>query len=194
MDETRRSGGATDTTHTTGHTATTGAVREKTRRGVPWGVLIVLTIIAFAVGFLWQFYEATTAREELSAVEQELEVERLRIHLGQAALAANSGDFEAARTQMSSFFTQLQDQAPAMPAEVRSVGDDFLTMRDEVITGLSRSNPEYAAVLYGMVEDLGEAIARSRGEPGGTTDRSGAAAPAAPEARPGESGTGGVDP
>lgn len=191
MDETRRSD---TTTETTGQTATTGAVREKTRKGVPWGVLIVLLIIAFGAGFLWQFYAATTAREELSAVEQELEVERLRIHLGQAALAAHAGNFEAARSQMSGFFSTLQEKSQAMPGEVRLVAEDFLTMRDEVITGLSRSNPEYAAVLYGMVEDLGEAIARSRGEAAPPATPPVGEGPSAPGAQPSGSGTGELDP
>lgn len=153
-----------ETTNPETTSRTTGAEPPSTRTGVPWGVMLVLLVIAFGVGFGWQFYEATTVRGELSAAQQELEVERLRIQLGQAALAAHSGDFEAARTQMSDFFTQLQEKAPAMPAEVRRVAEDFLNMRDEVITGLSRSNPEYAAVLYGMVEELGQAITWSRGE------------------------------
>lgn len=173
MDETTRNDGTAAGPGTTDPVGEP-VVREG-RRGVPWGVMAVLLVVAFGAGFLWQFYAATTAREELSATEQELEVERLRIHLGQAALAAHSDDFEAARSQMSSFFTQLQEKAPHMPQEVRHVADDFLSMRDEVITGLSRSNPEYAAVLYGMVEELGTAIRRARDQEGdGVTPEGGA--------------------
>lgn len=164
MDETPRSETAHDAPprHET-PTNTTGAVSGKTRRGVPWGVFIVLLVVAFAAGFAWQFYEATTARDQLSAVERELAVERLRIRLGQAALAAQSGEFEAARRQMSEFFTQLEENSATMTDDVRHVAGDFLTMRDEVITGLSRSNPEYAGVLYGMLEQFGTAIDRSMG-------------------------------
>lgn len=128
-----------------------------------WAVLAV--VIAFAGGFLWQFYEASTVRGELDATEQELVLERLRVRLGQAALAANTGSYEPARQQMSDFFGQLQDLSPALPTEVRRVADDFLTMRDDVITGLSRGNPEYAAVLYGMHETLSTAIDRSQATP-----------------------------
>lgn len=156
MDETTRS----DT-----HADTTGAAPPKSRGGVPWSAFIVLLVIAFAAGFLWQYYEASTARQQLTAVEQELEVERLRVRLGQAALAASAGDFETARTRMSTFFTQLQERSPTLPAEVGGVAESFLDRRDEVITGLSRSNPEYAIVLYGMAEELGTAIGQSRGEP-----------------------------
>lgn len=125
-------------------------------RGILWGLLAV--VIAFGAGFLWQFYEASTVREDLSVAEQQLEMERLRVHLGQAALAAQAGDYELSRRQMSTFFSELQDKAAAMPPEVRSVANDFLAMRDDVITGLSRSNPEYGAVLYGMHDDLSTAI------------------------------------
>lgn len=164
-----------ETTHSDTHADTTGAAPRKSRRGVPWSALLVLVVIAFAAGSLWQYYEASTAREQLTALQQELEVERLRVDLVQAALSANAGDFETARTRMSALFTQLQERSPTLPAQVSGTAESFLVMRDEVITGLSRSNPAYAGILFGMVEELENAIGRSRGEPtvgppaGGTT-------------------------
>ncbi len=133
-----------------------GAVRKKSGKGVLWGLLAV--VIAFSAGFLWQFYEASEVRADLGEAERSLVEERLRVRLGQAALAAQSGEYESARLQMSEFFSQAQDNAGVLTAEVRGVTNDFLAMRDEIITGLSRSNPEYAAVLYGMLETLGNAI------------------------------------
>lgn len=156
----RATGGPT----TTGGPKTTGAAKTG-RKGAPWGLLVVLVVLAFAGGFLWQFYEASTVRDQLTAAEQELALERLRVHLGQAALAAQAGNYEPARRQMSTFFTQLQEEAPAMPPQVQSLAQDFLSMRDEVITGLSRSNPEYAGVLYGMLEQFGNTLDGLR--PGG---------------------------
>ena len=173
-----------ETTRDESASSTTGLADDKRGRGVPWGVFIGLLVVAFAAGFLWQFYEASTVREELSVVERELVLERLRIRLGQAALAAQSGDFEAARSQMSRFFTQLEESSPAMTEEVRGVAENFLNMRDEVITGLSRSNPEYAGVLYGMLEQLGTAIDQSLGRTpaGGMPTGGGALPPVGPEA------------
>lgn len=133
--------------------------RTDGRRGVLWAVVAIL--IAFSAGFLWQYLEARTVRGELTAVEQELQLERLRVHLGQAALSAQSGDFERARQQMSTFFNQLQESTDAMSPEVQTIAGDYLDMRDEVITGLSRSNPEYGAILLGMHERLNAAIDRS---------------------------------
>lgn len=156
-------------------TPTTGAARKKSGRGVLWGLIAV--VLAFSAGFFWQFYEASTVREELSAAEQELAVERLRIRLGQAAIAAQSGEFESARRQMSEFFTQAERNSAVLTPEVSAVAEDFLAMRDEIITGLSRSNPEYAAVLYGMLETLGNAIDGGAGAVTGTPEPEGVEGP-----------------
>lgn len=94
-------------------------------------------------------------------------MERLRVHLGQAALAAQSGNYELARQQMSGFFGKLEDLPAGLDPALVGVSDDFLNMRDEVITGLSRSNPEYADVVYGMYENLNGAIDRAIGTTGG---------------------------
>lgn len=137
----------------------TEPVRKRMGTGMMWAALAV--VIAFGAGFLWQFYEASTTRGDLEVAEQELAMERLRVSLGQAALAANTGNYESARQQMSTFYGQLQELSPAMTPQIRRVAEDFLTMRDDVITGLSRSNPEYSAVLYGMLETLNTAIDES---------------------------------
>jgi hypothetical protein len=148
-----------DTARPEPNTAPTGSVRKKTGRGVLWGVLAM--VIAFGAGFLWQYFEATTVRGQLEAVEQELAVERFRVRLGQATLAAQAGDFEAARQEMSSLFNSLQEQVAMLPPEIEQVARDFLARRDDIITGLSRSNPAFADVLSGMLERLGTVIERT---------------------------------
>lgn len=132
-------------------------------RGFLWGFIAVL--LAFGAGFGWQFYEATLVREELARTQQELVVERLRVRLGQAAIAAQSGDYEAARQRMSDFFTRLDQIRPELPDSTAVVADQFLAMRDDVITGLSRSNPEYAGVLYGMLDRFRTAAGLSEPTP-----------------------------
>ena len=123
---------------------------RKRGRGLLWGFIAVL--LAFGAGFGWQFYEASVVREDLALTQQALSVERLRVQLGQAAISAQAGDYETARQQMSQFFTRLDRAELALPDGVAAVADEFLAMRDEVITGLSRSNPEFADVLYGMLD------------------------------------------
>ena len=115
-----------------------------------WWVLAV--VLAFLAGFGWQFYRATTIEGQLERTEQELAVERLRVGLAQAAVAAQSGDFESARQQMSDFFTAMQARLGELPEEVRTVGEEMLRDRDQVITALSRSDPRSADTLYAMLQ------------------------------------------
>jgi hypothetical protein len=175
-----------DDTPGTGTTAT--PTKKKRGRGMLWGLLAV--VIAFTAGFLWQFYEATTVRDQLTVAEQELAMERLRVHLGQAALAAQSGNYEMARQQMSGFFGRLEDLPVGVDPAVAGVAENFLDMRDEVITGLSRSNPEYADVVSGMYENLDGAIDRSLG----TTTGVPATPIGAPSGEPTQEGESGMSP
>jgi len=121
-----------------------------------WGLLAV--VLAFFIGFFWQFYQATTVRQTLAETERELVVERLRVQLANAAIAAQGGRYEVARREMSDFYNRAQTQRWALPDRLRTVTDEFFAMRDDVITGLSRANPEYADVLYGMLDRFDEAV------------------------------------
>jgi cytoskeletal protein RodZ len=124
--------------------------RRRSGRLLLWSFLAV--VVAFLVGFGWQWWEARTVRQQLSETQEQLMVERLRIRLGQATLAAQAGDFESARQQMSDFFTRVSEVRSSLPDSVAAITDELLDMRDDVITGLSRANPEYAGILYGMLE------------------------------------------
>lgn len=126
-------------------------------RWLLWAIAAV--VVAFFAGFLWQYMEAASLRSDLEATERELRVERMRIQLAQAAIDAQAGEFERARQQMSAFFTDIERQPDAIPERVRRVTEGFLTRRDEVITGLSRSNAEYAGVLFVMLDRLNAAAA-----------------------------------
>ncbi|HSH46620.1 MAG TPA: hypothetical protein VK966_12320 [Longimicrobiales bacterium] len=137
----------------TASTASPGRSTEKRRgRGILWAALAVL--VAFAVGFGWQYYRASTIQDSLEETEQELAMERLRLGLAQATLAAQSGDYELARQQMSDFFNDAQSQMGMFPPELQQALREILTQRDDVITGLSRSNHEYGGVLHGFLDRL----------------------------------------
>ena len=118
-------------------------------RMIWWMVAVVL---AFLAGFGWQAYRAHTIQGQLEQTEQELAVERLRVGLAQAAVAAQSGDFEGARQQMSDFFTAMQGRLGELPEDVRTVGEEMLRDRDPVITALSRADPRSADTLYAMLQ------------------------------------------
>lgn len=126
------------------------AAPPKRGRGLLWSFLAA--VVAFGAGYGWQYYESMDIREQLAETRQELMVEQLRVRLGQAAIAAQAGDYESARQRMSAFFTQLDEVAPTLPDPMAGVSEAFLAMRDDVITGLSRANPRYAEVLYGMLD------------------------------------------
>jgi hypothetical protein len=141
------------------------------------GIALIAVVLAFLIGFLWQFYQATTVRRTLSETERELVVERLRVQLANAAMAAQAGRYEEARRQMSDFFDRIQTEEWALPGDLRNVAREFQAMRDDVITGLSRANPDYAAVLSGMLDRFEEAVPAH-------------GAPAADTPGPGSPGTG----
>ncbi len=125
-------------------------------RGLLWGLLVV--VIAFFIGFFWQFYQATTVRRVLSETEQELLVERMRVQLASASIAAQAGRFEEARREMSTFFNRIHHERWALPDEMRPLVNEFLAMRDDVVTGLARAQPQYADVVMGMRERFEEAM------------------------------------
>ncbi len=127
-----------------------GSAPRKRGRGLLLAFLAVL--IAFGAGYGWQWYEGRSIREQLDRTETELRIERLRVGLAQAAVSAQSGDFEAARRQMSQFFTRLQNEAPNLPPDLAAFATGILARRDDVITGLSRSNAQYVGVLQSMLD------------------------------------------
>jgi hypothetical protein len=145
-----------DTPRTEPRTTTTPQPAATRRTGMLWAILAV--VLAFFIGFFWQFYQATTVRATLTATEHELVVERLRVQLANAAIAAQSGRYEPARREMSDFFNRIAAQQALLPADLRPVATEFLAMRDDVITGLSRANPDYAGVLFGMLDRFEAAV------------------------------------
>lgn len=149
------------------------AIPTGSSRGKRFAWILFLVMLAFLAGFGWQYYRAMTIEDRLVRTEQALAVERLRVGLAQAAVAAQSGDYEAARRQMSDFFTATQQQLEELPPEVRALAEEMLRDRDEVITGLSRENYEYATVLYGMLQRFQtslEPAATPAAEPEAETD------------------------
>ena len=160
-------------------------VSRKSGKGLLWGLLAV--VLAFMAGFGWQFYRATQIGEQLEQAEAELRVERVRVGIAQAALAAQAGDFERARSGMSDIFTRLQQTDQQLPPDLRVHADAMLERRDEVITGLSRSNPAYVDVLYDFLRGFSMMSAESA-EPAAP-----APADTADSLAPSGAGTGGAD-
>lgn len=121
----------------------TGETLSKNRVLQAAGALLLLFLILFG----WQFFEAHSARQERSEVERQLVFQRMATDLALAAIEASYGSFEGARELSSTFFTRLQENIDRAPPEGSTTMSSILQQRDEVITALSRRDPESPEIL-----------------------------------------------
>lgn len=112
---------------------------DRTRR---LAITVGAVLLAFLVGFGWQWVEARGYRGERDEAVRELELQRLATTLASAIIQADRGSYESARELASRFFTGLQATVDRVeqPQATAELGD-ILGRRDAVITALSRSDP-----------------------------------------------------
>ncbi len=141
-------------------------------------------VLAFLVGFGWQFTRAHSLEGQLDQAQRELTFQRMEATLGAATIEAQRGGFEPARQLASDFFTRLQAAVQQAPADGQAQLQQILSQRDQVITELSRNDAQAAPALAGMFVRYRAAVGESPSAPPGATEpgASGAAAstPAAP--------------
>lgn len=119
------------------------------------GLLIAIAVlIAFGVGAGWQFARARqlgseleTMRLQLESTTAALELQKLEATLGAATIEAQRDGYELGRQLASDFFTGLQQSIAGAPESARTALDEILAQRDQMITALSRSNPEAGSLL-----------------------------------------------
>lgn len=104
-------------------------------------------LLAFAIGFGWQFARAERLERELEEARRDLVFEQLESTLGAAAVEAMRGSHETARQLTSEFFTGLQQNVSRVPPDVREEMQAILAQRDSLITALSRSDPQAGDLL-----------------------------------------------
>jgi hypothetical protein len=144
---------------------------------------IVAVVVAFLIGFGWQWSRANALDERATTAERALELQRVESTLGAAAIDAQGGSYETARQHASEFFTLLQDAVANAtedePAERTTAMRELLGQRDAIITMLSRSDPQSGPQLARMFmryrialgERVGPTNPMPRPEPGrDTTD------------------------
>lgn len=119
--------------------------RSSAARPILWAV--GAAIVAFLIGFGWQFARASRIQTELDQTTQALAESRLEAGLATAFIEAQQGNFERSRQRASSFFTGLQQQVARDGASAPAAFQDILARRDATITMLSRSSPESVATL-----------------------------------------------
>lgn len=111
-------------------------------------IAAVAALAGFLIGFVPIWLSSTGYQEELDSVVKTLRPSVLQNELATATINARRGEFEQAREQTSSFFTDLRNElerdessfAVAQHEAVRSM----LKQRDETITLLARSDPASA--------------------------------------------------
>lgn len=127
------------------------------KSGKGWLVAILAIIIAFGVGYGWQYTKAVQLQKELKTTRAQLQVQKLYVQLGQTAFEAQRGNYDEARRDASAFFTALQSAVDSMNADQKAPFGPILAQRDNIITALARANPDAADMLSGL-------FARIRGE------------------------------
>lgn len=100
-------------------------------------------VAAFLIGYLPQRARASRLDDALRQKRHELQMARLEGRLGAALAESLRGNHERARQLMSDFYVELQATVHRVgDAKQRQALDGILAQRDEVITLLSRAQPE----------------------------------------------------
>jgi hypothetical protein len=107
-------------------------------------------IVGFGIGALWQYTSARSYAGRLAVAESQYTFQRLEATLGAATIEAQRGSFETARQLASDFFTGLQTSIERAPTGVQPTFRDILHHRDDMITALSRSDPQADSMLAGL--------------------------------------------
>jgi len=138
-------------------------------------------VVAFLVGFGWQFVRAHGLQGQLDQAQKELTFQRMEATLGAATIEAQRGGFEPARQLASDFFTRLQGAIETVPDNEKSPLREILQQRDAVITELSRSDGQSGAVLASLFVRYRAAVGEAPVTPAATPVAP-ATAPATPAA------------
>lgn len=119
-------------------------------------LLLAALLAAFLLGFIPQWRKAREQSAARLKAEHALTITRLVKDLGSATIDARRGEYEAARTEASAFFTgarfeiDQRTEASALTAQQRDALAPLLAPRDDVITLLARSDPASADRLSNL--------------------------------------------
>jgi hypothetical protein len=106
-------------------------------------VALVALAVAFSAGFFPQRTRARALAAELETTRRDLHFARMEGVLGAALAESLRSNYERSRQLMAGFFTELQASAGEVEDPVRRRElSAILAQRDEIITLLSRAQPE----------------------------------------------------
>ena len=116
-------------------------------------------VIAFLLGFVPQTIAKRNANRDLAAATQELRLSRLQGRLGAALAESLRSNYERSRQLMAGYFSGLQDALPGVEnARQRQALSAILAQRDEMITLLSRAQPESSQRLMLLYTSMFTAV------------------------------------
>lgn len=120
-----------------------------------WLILAGLVLLAFLIGFIPMWMSNRQLTDDLKARDAELRRSRISNTLSSATIYARRGEYEIARQNASSFFTEVRSEIDKANSGVltepeRNGLSRVMTERDEIITLLSRSDPSSAERLSNL--------------------------------------------
>lgn len=115
-------------------------------------IALAAALLAFVIGFGWQYVRAERLNAALVESQRALAFQEIAVILGAATVEAQAGGHEEARRLASEAFTRLQGVAAQLPPAVLPEAQTILAQRDEVITLLSRAEPASGTVLAELFE------------------------------------------
>ena len=115
--------------------------------------------IAFLLGLVPMWMAKRSADDHLADARQQLQLSRIEGRLGAALTESLRGNFERSRQIMTQVFTDLQAAGPqATDPKQRQAIQGVLSQRDEIITLLSRGQPEVTQRLMLLYTSLFAAV------------------------------------
>jgi hypothetical protein len=117
-----------------------------------WLIRIGLLLLAFLLGFVPMWLSNRQLSADLAGREKELHRSRVQNSLTAATIYARRGEYETARQNTSSFFTEVRSEMDkgdtGILSEQERIGlTRVMAERDEIITLLSRNDPASAERL-----------------------------------------------
>lgn len=124
-----------------------GTVQTNTLRR--WLIFAILILVAFLAGLLPMAWKYMGTSSELRQANAKVARTQLENTLAAAALYARRGEYETARQNASKFFTDAKAVIDSSSTDVlstneKTVVNDMLAGRDDIITLLSRGDPASA--------------------------------------------------
>jgi len=119
------------------------------RRWLIWGGLL---LVGFLLGLLPMWWAKMGVDYNLEQAKRDLRRGQIQNTLSAAAVYARRGEYETARQNASTFFTEVQAELDNADSTVLSAAEktqvpSHLSVRDDIITLLSRGDPAAAERL-----------------------------------------------